>query len=58
MIEYISVKETAQNWKISVRRIQTLCEHGRVEGAMKVGNAYIIPINASKPEDKRKKIVL
>jgi len=54
-MEYLSVKETAQKWNISVRRIQALCEQGRIEGAMKVGNAYIIPNNSHKPEDRRKK---
>ena len=54
-MEYLSVKETAQKWDISVRRIQVLCKQGRIKGAMKVGNAYIIPYNSDKPEDKRKK---
>ncbi len=54
-MEYISVKETAKKWNISVRRIQVLCEQHRIDGVKKVGNAYIIPINATKPEDKRKK---
>ena len=54
-MEYLSVKETAQKWNISVRRIQALCKQGRIEGAMKVGNAYIIPDSLDKPEDKRKK---
>ena len=54
-MEYLSVKETAQKWNISVRRIQALCKQGRIEGATKVGNAYIIPNNSDKPEDKRKK---
>jgi hypothetical protein len=52
---YLSVKETAQKWNVSVRRIQALCKQGRIEGAMKVGNAYIIPNSSEKPEDKRKK---
>lgn len=54
-MEYLSVKETAQKWNVSVRRIQALCKQGRIEGAMKVGNAYIIPNSSEKPEDKRKK---
>lgn len=52
---YISVKDASEKWKISVRRVQTLCEQNRIVGASKVGNAYIIPEHAEKPTDKRKK---
>jgi len=52
---YISVKQASEKWKISVRRIQVLCKQDRIYGANKVGNAYIIPTNAEKPIDKRKK---
>lgn len=54
-MDYISVKETANKWNISVRRIQFLCEQGKIEGVKKVGNAYIIPADATKPKDKRRK---
>jgi len=52
---YISVKQASKKWEISVRRIQVLCEQGRIYGADKIGNSYIIPENADKPKDKRKK---
>lgn len=52
---YISVKQASERWSISVRRIQTLCEQNRINGASKVGNSYIIPDNAEKPKDKRKR---
>ena len=51
-MEYLSVKETAQKWNVSVRRIQALCKQGRIEGVEKEGNAYIIPNSSKKPEDK------
>lgn len=54
-MKYISVKDTANKWGISVRRVQVLCEQSRIKGAFKVGNAYIIPNDVDKPEDKRKK---
>ena len=32
MLDAISVKEAAEKWQISERRIQKLCEIGRIEG--------------------------
>lgn len=54
-MEYMSAKEAAEKWKISKRRVQILCSEGRIEGAMKVGYAWVIPQEAKKPEDQRKK---
>ena len=35
------------------RRVQTICNEGMIEGAMKFGNTWAIPKNAVKPADKR-----
>ena len=53
MVEYESIKQTANRWNISIRRIQILCKEDRVPGAFRVGNAWAIPKNATKPRDKR-----
>ena len=53
---YISVNEAAQKFKISTRRVQTLCEQGRIKGANMVSGVWLIPKDASKPVDKRKKV--
>lgn len=53
----ISVRETAQKWGIAPRRVQLLCNEGRISGAQRVGNAWVIPEDAEKPEDARKKQV-
>ena len=52
-MEYESIKQTAYRWNISVRRIQILCKEDRIPGAFRVGNAWAIPKNATKPRDKR-----
>lgn len=52
-MEYISAKQTAQKWGISERRVQILCEQGRIEGVFKLGHAWAIPKDAKKPEDAR-----
>lgn len=51
----ISVKETAFKWGMSPRRVQLLCNQNRIIGAQKVGNSWVIPKDAEKPEDARKK---
>ena len=52
-MEFMTTKEATIKWNISERRIRQLLQDGRIEGAVKVGNNWNIPINASKPADKR-----
>ena len=48
-----SVKETAERFNISERRVQKLCEEGRIEGAQMISNVWVIPSSSSKPVDER-----
>lgn len=50
----MTTKEAVEKWNISERRIRQLLQDGRIEGAVKVGNSWNIPIDAEKPVDKRK----
>ena len=50
---YISTKEASNNWDISERRIRGLCQEGRIEGAVKIGRNWAIPVDAHKPVDAR-----
>ena len=52
---YISVSETAEKFNISKRRVQLLCEQGRIEGANRMSGVWLIPTNAQKPTDARRK---
>ena len=52
---YISVNEAANKFKLSNRRVQILCEQGRIIGATMVSGVWLIPETASKPTDARKK---
>jgi DNA modification methylase len=54
-MEYITVKDAAEKWGISERRISTLCSEGRIEGAQRFGWSWAIPEFADKPTDARKK---
>ena len=51
---YLSAKEVAEKWDITRRRVQVLCEEGRIQGAFKLSDVWIIPKDAEKPADRRK----
>ena len=52
---YISVSDAATKFNISKRRVQLLCEQGRISGAIMVSGVWLIPETASKPVDGRRK---
>jgi AraC-like DNA-binding protein len=52
--EYMSVREAAENWAISERRVHKLCEDGRIAGLIRFGRSWGIPRGAGKPDDARK----
>lgn len=53
-MSYISSKEVDEKWHISRRRVQILCEEGRIPGVFKIGNTWAISEDVEKPQDKRK----
>lgn len=52
-MDLLTTTEMAKKWNISRRRVTTLCNEGRIEGAILKGNTWLIPNGASKPEDSR-----
>ena len=48
MSEMISVKAAAERWNITERRVSTLCKDGKITGAMKQGNRWMIPADTQK----------
>lgn len=52
-MEYLTVKEIAEKWGISERRLQTMCKEGIVEGSKRFGRSWAIPEDAVKPIDRR-----
>lgn len=52
---YMTVKQAAEKWAISDRRVRTLCAEGKVPGAFQEGRRWKIPIDAVKPSDGRYK---
>lgn len=53
MSDMISVREAAERWNITERRVSTLCKDGKIAGAKKLGNRWMIPENTRKPLDRR-----
>ena len=49
MEQLISAAEAADKWGISTRRVQVLCNEGRIEGARKQSGIWIIPSRTPRP---------
>ena len=54
-MDYMTTKQAAEKWQISDRRVLQYCNGGRIEGAEKMGNTWLIPKTAKKPDDARRK---
>jgi len=53
-VDYMSVRQAAEKWGVSIRQVQALLRNNRVEGAVHFDNhAWSIPADAEKPGDPR-----
>ena len=50
---YMTVKQAAEKWEISDRRVRILCAEGKVSGAIREGRRWMIPVDTRKPADGR-----
>lgn len=53
---YITVQEAANKWGITPRQVQILCKSNRVVGAARMSRIWIIPEDAEKPTNNRRKV--
>lgn len=53
MNDYLTIKETAEKWELTPRRVQKMCSDGRIDGAIKFGRDWAIPKEAPRPTDGR-----
>lgn len=53
MHEYMSVREAAEKWGISERRVQVLCRENRIDNIIRFGKSWAIPKDTPKPLDAR-----
>lgn len=54
-MDWITVKEVAAIWGMTTRRAQYLCANGKVNGAQKLGDIWVVPKGTQKPIDGRTK---
>lgn len=55
MFEYMTVQEAAKKWELSERRVQKLCADNRIDGIVHLSRVWLIPKDAEKPIDGRRK---
>ena len=55
MTDYMTVKEAAERWGLSERRVTALCREERIYGSKKEGRSWVIPEDSEKPSDNRVK---
>lgn len=53
MKDFLTIKEVANKWDITPRRVQKMCSDGVIAGVEKFGKSWAIPANAKKPRDGR-----
>ena len=53
-MDHLSVKETAERWGVTVRRVQQLCKAGLIPGAAKFGKSWMVPKDAKLPTEEAK----
>jgi len=52
-MEYMTIKQAAEKWGLSERRIQEICGLDKIPGVMKFGREWAIPLDAERPADLR-----
>ena len=55
---YITVQEAAEKWGVTPRQVQILCKTDRIPGATRLSRIWIIPENAEKPTNEKRKVFL
>lgn len=48
-MEYMTTAEAAELWGIKVRRVQVLCDNGKIDSAKRLGHMWVIPVGTPKP---------
>ena len=50
-MDYMTLKEAAEKWGVTPRRVNYYCAAGRIPGAVKMAGVWLIPKNTEKPND-------
>lgn len=52
-MNYLTSGEMGQKWGIGIKTVTLYCEEGRIKGAVKKGNLWLIPEDAARPLEER-----
>lgn len=52
-MQYLTSMQMAEKWRLTKRRINSLCQNGCITGAYKDGYRWMIPADAEKPEGRK-----
>ena len=52
-MEYMTVREAAEKWGLSERRVQKICNEGLIDDVKRFGRSWAIPPGTEKPVDHR-----
>ncbi len=55
MANMLTVKEIANLWNVPVQQVTRYCRDGRIAGVRKNGRVWLVPADARKPEDLRRR---
>ncbi len=53
-MEYMTVTQAAGKWGMAVRTVRFYCERDLIDGVIRDGKRYMVPVEAKKPIDRRK----
>ena len=53
---YITVQEAADKWGITPRQVHILCKSNRIVGATRMSRIWIIPEDAEKPTNDKRRV--
>ena len=56
-MQRITAQQASEKWGISLRRVQDLCRLGKIHGAERFGRNWMIPVDAGRPIDGRRREV-
>lgn len=54
-MDYMTLKEASEKWGVSSRQVNYHCVEGRIPGAVKMADVWLIPKEEAKPADRRYK---
>ena len=51
---YMTIKEASEKWGLGNRWVNSMCQDGRIPGALKFGNVWAIPADMERPTQDRR----